>query len=482
MQLDNITTPSAEQTPELRYASLHRAVERGMASDEVLRQLVEICLQLGHVDEALRVHATMNPGAARDLVTSRLIRKGVLDADSPPDEQPRSKSADSPVLKEHVIDAIQYLSQSYMPAVALMTMLAFPIIVGLGGFLTAGGSPWLFAALAAVPGICVLGVTGAMGRQIFIEAAAGQSTLSPMPSASEIVNLAKRYLVDFTLVFVILVAPSLMAIYFGMPLVSSLPCLLLGMFVFPSALILRQLRGDFRAIAPVPVMRAIFACHGYAGFAGTYWLAFAPAGFAMWASLGHATWLQISVVGPLAVLPTFATARLLGTFTNLHRDRLVPLLDSAVPVKTSARTTTTAYKAPPRAPHPRHTPLNKRNESAAPAKHSAPAARPVEKPAASRAFHSQLPPAMRMRVQPQTTKIEGRAPQRPAAPTQQAQRAAAPAQQTQRPTAPPTAKTRPVVAAVEPHKFGGPDLSGLPGAKLISASERERLGAASRKQ
>jgi hypothetical protein len=38
------------------------------------------------------------------------------------------------------------------------------------------------------------------------------------------------------------------------------------------------------------------------------------------------------------------------------------------------------------------------------------------------------------------------------------------------------------VAAVEPHKFGGPDLSGLPGAKLISASERERLGAASRKQ
>src|ERR1044071_8299159 len=70
VQLENIATPQEDQTPELRYASLHRAVERGMASDEVLRDLVEICLQLGHVDEALRVHASMKPGAMCELVTS----------------------------------------------------------------------------------------------------------------------------------------------------------------------------------------------------------------------------------------------------------------------------------------------------------------------------------------------------------------------------------------------------------------------------
>ena len=37
----------------MRYAALHRAVDQGMASDEVWGDLVETCLELGLYDEAL---------------------------------------------------------------------------------------------------------------------------------------------------------------------------------------------------------------------------------------------------------------------------------------------------------------------------------------------------------------------------------------------------------------------------------------------
>ena len=484
MQLDNIATPQEEQTPEIRYASLHRAVERGMASDEVLQELVDICVQLGHTDEAVRVHATMKAGPARELATSRLARKGLVTAAEHPEAAaPHPGPAhhpERPPLKEHVVDAVQYLGQSYMPVAALVTMLSFPIVTGLGGILTAGDSPWLFAAIAALPGLCVVAVVAALARRIFLDAAHAQSEIAPMPRTGEVWELSKQHVLDHLLVYGTMVAPSLVAIGFGMPLVSSLPCLLLSMFLLPATLILRMMRGDLRALSPVPVIRAIYTCRGYAGFAAAYWLAFLPAALALWASFGHALWLQISVTGPLAVLPMFATGRLLGTFADHHRERLAPLLAKGVVVMGSA------------APHAVQPSKRFRTESsgriagqrpatARAVTHATPAEPVVAKKMPTRTVAQPqpsvaVPPAVRAKVAAQPMPPAPKSAQAPAKPAVRPQ----PAAQAASVAAP--RQARQPAPALEPHKFEGPDLCGIPGARVITASERTRVGASARKQ
>jgi len=361
VQLENIATPQEDSTPQLRYASLHRTVERGMASDEVLRELVEICLQLGHTDEAVRVHATMKAGAARDHVSALLARRGLIARTPDPRtaDDMEVEETGEPSIAEHALDAVQYLCQGHMPAVALLTMLAFPIVVGVGGFLTSGGSPWLFAGLATLPGLCVLGVVGAMGRQIFLQSADGEEEIPAIPAPAEMVRAAKRYLTDVLIVLGAFVAPSLTLLWFSAPLVSSLPGLAIGMFLTPIALILRQVRGDFGALSPVALVRGIGCCSGYFRVAATFWAAFGPAALAFWSSLGHAVWLQIAIVGPLAVLPMFGTARLLGTFTELHRSRLGLLLYPHGQVNKAAATSGSKPHAPDLPPKPKKAQIGK---------------------------------------------------------------------------------------------------------------------------
>jgi hypothetical protein len=552
VQLEKIATPQEDSTPELRYASLHRAVERGMASQEVLRELAEICLQLGHVDEAVRVHAGMKPGPLRDHIASRLSRKGLMEHQAGAralDRPPGDEGEDGhPSVHEHALDSVQYLTQGYMPAVALATMLAFPLVVGIGGVLTSGASPWAFAALAAPPGLCVLGIVGAMARQVFVRSAEGEEDVPPIPAPPEMAQLAKRWLTDQSIVLSILIAPSILLLALGAPLLSILPGLLLGMFFTPIATILRQMRGDMRALSPVAMVRAIGCCRGYTRVAALYWAFFAPASLAFLGSMGHAPWLQMAIVGPLAVLPAFVTARMLGTFTEAHRQRLGLLLQTSGFAAVSG----TARKAPgvaragiPAAsvapviqrptgasPHtplqvPQHTPLQRRpvapaakapkptvakaKQSSAPA---TPPARGTRTPATA-VPPAQMPkkPEELVRRQADSTPapgsiVRGMQPsdwaQRPAAPRAQPA-ATAPVRKPAAPPAPaprtkpapaaqiegraprapkaparPAAPAAPVSSDVET-PLGGPDLSGIPGATIITGEDRERLGAASRK-
>lgn len=474
MQLGNIATPQEEPTPELRYASLHRAVERGMASQDVFRELAEICLQLGHVEEAVRVHEGMEPGPLRDHVASRLRRRGLLGgapATQSAADAPRGASARAPEdtasVSEHALDAVHYLAQGAMPAVALSTMLAFPIVVSAGGMLT-GGSPWLFAALAAPPAFCVLGLVGAMARKIHMQSAEGECEPPAVPGASELLDLGKRFFADQAAVLGVYVVPALAALLLGVPTMSMLPALLLGMFLVPMALLLRQHRGDWGALSPVAIVRGISCARGYSKIAGLFWLAFAPAAIAFWATLGHAPWMQLAIVGPLAVLPALGTARMLGTFFDSHRELLGKLTEGGVG---------------PRGPKP-----------AAPvAQHRKPmrGERPVGP--AARAQATQAPRAMRPATATQpaprpvtpAAQIEGRAP-RPSAqrPTQRPAPQRAPQarpEPAQRPAPQQANKPRVAPAPTTRKEFAGPDLTGIPGATVISGADRERMGASARR-
>ncbi len=468
VQLENIATPQEESAPELRYASLHRAVERGMASQDVFRELAEICLQLGHLEEAIRVHEGMEPGPRRDHVASRLRRRGLLGgshanqsgAFAAPGGAARAAD-DIPSVSERALDAVHYLAQGAMPAIALSTMLAFPIVVSAGGMLT-GGSPWLFAALAAPLAFCVLGLVGAMARKIHLQSSEGESEPPAVPGAGELLALGKRYFADQAAVFGVYVAPVVVALLLGVPAMSMLPALVLGMFLVPMALLLRQHRGDFGALSPVAIMRGISCTREYTKIAGLFWLAFAPAVIAFWATLGHAPWMQLAIVGPLAVLPTLGTARILGTFYDSHRELLSKLI---------------AAGEGPRSP--------KIAASGAPQRKSMRGVRPVGSVARQPA--PQTPRAVRpvSAAQPAprpvtpAAHIEGRAPRlgtpspSPRPPAKQAP--------SQRPALQQANKPRVAPAPAAQKDFAGPDLTGIPGATVISGADRERMGASARR-
>lgn len=472
MQLGNIATPQEESTPELRYASLHRAVERGMASQDVFRELAEICLQLGHFDEAMRVHEGMEPGPLRDHVASRLRRRGLLGgapSTQSSADAPRGASARGPdestSASEHALDAVHYLAQGSMPVVALSTMLAFPIVVSAGGMLT-GGSQWLFAALAAPPAFCVLGLVGAMARKVHLQSADGESEPPAVPGASELLALGKRFFADHAAVLGVYVVPALTALLLGVPAMSMLPALLLGMFLVPMALLLRQLRGDWGALSPVTIMRGISCARGYSKLAGLFWLAFAPSAIAFWATLGHTPWMQLAIVGPLAVLPTLGTARVLGTFFDSRRELLGKL---TIGVQQPSGPEAAAPVSPQRKPMRGERPVGPAPRAARPAAATQPAPRPAA-PAAQ--IEGRAPKPVAQRQATRTTQQRVAAQQ--AAPAQRQAARPQPAEQRH------AAQATPAVPTAR-KEFSGPDLSGIPGATVISAADRERMGAAARR-
>jgi len=481
VNLESHATPTQE-SPQQRRANLHRAIDRGLESDELWKELAEVNLALGHDDEAIRCARRIASPAIRNAMESQLQRRGLLapgetlgpgnpnarPRDPRPPEAPEA-NGEVAILRDHVADAVQFLFQQHMPWLCLLTTLAFPLIVGLGGFLTAGGSPLALAAIAAVPGICVLAVVGAMGRRILIS---GEDGIADVPELGALGTLARdalRFLGDALLVASALLVPSLVALLLGTSMLSALPGLLFGMFVVPMAWGLRQIRGDFAALSPVTLLRGV-ARGGvsYALVTLVCWVMFAPAGFAAWAVHGKDLWVNIAAIGPLVVLPLFASSRLLGTWFDAQRVELAVVVGKSRKAPgevTTAKPAKPAVAAPARQPAavaarpaaPRVAPPANR---AAPAKAAAP--RPVAAPKKAAPVAPKAAPA---------TAAAPAATRKPAAPAPQAR---------------PSDAAEPQLRAIEgrsprrPAIQDAPDLSAMPGAVVVSGQDRVRQGAAAR--
>lgn len=497
MQLESHATPQKE-TPQQRYATLHRAVERGLDSDEIWRELAEVSLRLGHSDESLDCFRRIRNPVIQQAVKSRLVRAGLLTDDSAPAPVPAPvasahhaaapaasiagpkapaanvASSGAPRLQDHVVDAIQYLFHQHMPLLVLMTTLAFPVVVGLGGFLTAGGSPFLLAAIAALPGLMLLAVVGAMGRQILVVSSQGVGDVPNVPEFGQLVADARRFLGDASLVLGSLLLPSLLALALGAPAVTTLPGLLIGAFFTPMAWALRQIRGDLGALSPTTLLRAVTRCGlGYFGLVPVCWLLFAPAATVAWIVFGRPVWVQIAMVGPLCVLPLFVASRLLGTWVDARRvelgmalvcqpTALKPRLAAAAPKATptaQARPTAPAPRLPQRPAHLQHfaPPNLKRADAPAPVRATTPRATAPRAPAAAAAPARPAPAARKL-----AKAVPAPAPAPAAKPT----------------TAPATAPR--AIEGRGPRRAPSdqPDLSNLPGAVVVTGRERLRQGAA----
>ncbi len=455
MQLESHATPP-RTSPQQRYANLHRAIERGLDSDEVWRELADVSVSLGHKEEAVQCVQRIRNDTMRLALESRLARLGLMVAAIDPattvhDVAPAASNAgtrpaaaaDAHRLRDHVVDAFQYLFHQHMPWLVLVTTLAFPLVIGVGGFLTAGDSPLLLAAIATLPGLCVLGIVGAMGRQILLAGADGNGDVPPLPSFGELIADARRFFVDVGLVLGSLVGPSVLAVWLGAPLSSTLPGLCIGAFFAPMAFGLRHLHRTLDALSPVTLVRSLARTGlGYAGLAAVVVALLTPAAAVAWVSLGHPVWLQIAIVGPLCVLPLFVSARLLGTWLEVHRGVLVG---------TAARTR--ECKAP-----------------VAPVVQAAAAAAPTpRRPRRPEALEQFKAPTMGRTNKPTKPKRAKPAPAKPANP---APAAAAPAKATPRAIEGRSPSPRPTDA---------PDLAHMPGAVVVSGNERSRQGAASKR-
>ncbi|MCA8976739.1 MAG: hypothetical protein KDC98_18600 [Planctomycetes bacterium] len=427
MRIESHATP-ALTTPEQRYAALHRAIERGIVSDAVWRELAEVSLRLGHTDEARRCVQSIESDTIREALRSRLARiaanrhgprdhvaaPAASDAGSDPRMRPSKAQADrtieilddEPALNEHLADAVQFLFVQHMPWLCLLTTLAFPLVVGLGGFLTAGTSPLGLAAISALPGVCVLALICAMGRRILLEGSRGVVDPPAFPDVRTLATDALRWCLDGTAILVTFATPIAVAAVLGAELPALVASTVIAAMLAPMAFCICQIRGVRAGLSPLRLIRT--AGRGglsYLGVTAMTYGMFVPLLLVGWYVLGQPLWVQIAAVGPMMVLPVFVVARLLGTWIDVKQEKLgIQLAPEPAAQKAPALT------APQAAP----TATRKGSQRPVAARSARPAARkanPAPRPA--RAATAATNPKPAATGSPRAARaIEGRSPRR----------------------------------------------------------------------
>lgn len=350
MRIESHATPS-ECSAQHRYASLHRAIERGLTSDELWLELGDVCAALGHHEEALRCAAQVSHDGKRRALEARLRRASGEHTHS---AAPAAGDAGAhafadqpqPSAMAHVADAFHYLLHQSMPWLVLSTVLAFPLLIGLGGALTRGSSLWLLTGLAALPGLCVLTVVFGMGRQILLASSEGDGDVPPLPEFGRLLGNARRFLADLVLVAATFFGPSAAAFAAGTPLLTLAPGVVLSALFAPLGFALRQVRGDLGALSPVTLVRAAARCgRGWFTISVATLLLAAPAAAVAFYCHDRAIWVQIAVLGPLAVTPIFVASRLLGSFLDTHREALGALLHCTNRAAAAAKSATSTNQS-----------------------------------------------------------------------------------------------------------------------------------------
>src|SRR5262245_34276639 len=156
----------------MRYASLHRAAEKGLDADETWAELAQVCVELGLHDEAVRSYEKIKTPADRVrihnlLVRQRLIEKQETQLHEVGEEYTRGRLVDD------VQEAVHFLAQDHMPMTVTVATAMFPLVIGIGGYMTSGSSFFLLPMIAMLPAVLVLMAVGALARRVLMDSALG---------------------------------------------------------------------------------------------------------------------------------------------------------------------------------------------------------------------------------------------------------------------------------------------------------------------
>ena len=348
MQIQNIATPQKSETPQVRYASLHRTIDRGTTSDYIWSELSRVCVALGFNDEAVEAYLQVEtPPICRSLEVL-LAHHGLLS---------QSESQDRPEtgFRHLITDPFRFLFLDHMPLTVIVATLTLPLVVGLGGFFTAENHFLLFAAITLLPCLAMLGVVGALGRRIMVEAGEGIHSPPPVPDVQILCREAPRFLVDMLILCLILLGPGAMTLLLLpgnlMPAVASL---FVGMFLMPMAMLMSEFSEDWRELSPFRLLHNIGrGGYEYVKTALVISALFLPAALSALATMGSHFYVQVSIIGPLIVVPLFVSCRILGRFFHDQRSDLQVLIGDVEPVVTPA----VQPKQPRPVPRPKRAPL-----------------------------------------------------------------------------------------------------------------------------
>ena len=228
-----------------------------------------------------------------------------------------------PSFKEELSGAFRFLFEDHMPLTVMITALTFPLVVGLGGFLTQGTNELLLPVIALVPILSVVALVCALSRKIMVEAAAGMDEPPAIPEFGSLIRHATRFLVDSAVMAVVFLGPAVGCFFHGTPREVTVAVLVLGIILLPMALVLRQVRNDWRTFWPPTLLEAIF--NGGIPYLGALIVAallFVPAVVVGIATLGSELYLQVSFAGPLLAMPLFVASRFTGRVLSNRSDWL----------------------------------------------------------------------------------------------------------------------------------------------------------------
>ena len=224
--------PSHAESPEKRYVCLHRTIEQGHATDRSWSELSAVCYRLGYVTEAIKRAQEITDPAIRHRTEMRLVHKGVMRRPTSP---PKAKVQRSPgqgsssgdgrsseddrstavstSFREEVTDSFAYLFLEHIPYTVIAITLVFPLVIGVGGMLTAGTDAWVFPAIALLPVLFMIVLVGALARQILLDTTNGLTDPPPINELPRLAVSAFSFVRDSAIVALALTAPGILILF-----------------------------------------------------------------------------------------------------------------------------------------------------------------------------------------------------------------------------------------------------------------------------
>jgi hypothetical protein len=319
------SAPTPAITPQTRYASLHRSIEKGMHCDATYVELVKVCVLLKKNDEALRTFEKVKSPRERIHLQSLLLNHRVITSPVLTPEECGLEHADSVQVthKEDVVSACHFLFQEHMPLTAITLTLAFPLVIGLGGFISQKLHAGWLANVAILPALFTLVIVFGLARRILLDARQDLDDAPSLAGSRDLLLEGAFALGDFAMLAGLLLGPGIVMTQLDL-LPGAVLAIALGGFLLPMALVLRTVRCDWRALHPQLLFPTIMRGGlPYLKTSATIGLAFLPALLCGLTTGGTRLYLTISVLGPLIVVPVFIAARLLGRLVDASGAKLV---------------------------------------------------------------------------------------------------------------------------------------------------------------
>ena len=319
---------AATCTLKEQYARLHESIEKGESSDHVWSELSRVCYALGYEAEAVRGAQNVRNVERRRRIEMFLIQKGLLE---PASESRRAHGARTTPPRsttgEEVASAAGFLLRGQTPLTVMTATLAFPLVIGVGGFLTSRSGSWLFPIIALATAMAVVTIIGVMARHVISRSCCGMDDPPTIPTLSRLPRAAARFWLDLTIVPGLLILPGLLSVHLGLHWGIATSLLATGGALTPMSFALRQIHDDWRGLSPFIVVPAVFRVGPpYALVLVACGLIFTPALLALAWSAQSDLYLRAAFLGPLVTAPMLLAARLIGRTLFVHRRKLKGLV------------------------------------------------------------------------------------------------------------------------------------------------------------